>query len=76
MYHFQIDSLQLKEYETAPYFLQLSQNMTRDCLFTFVFSLNLPVLRQKLFYFDVHNKIGKNGEKHKSKQTIECHVLA
>ena len=34
--------LQLNEYETAPYFLQLSQNMTSDCLFTFVFSPFLP----------------------------------
>ena len=33
--------LQLNEYETAPDFLQLSQNMTSDCLFTFVF---FPVL--------------------------------
>ena len=29
--------LQLNEYETDPYFLQLSQNVTSDCLFTFVF---------------------------------------
>ena len=29
--------VQLNEYETNPYFLQLSQNMTSDCLFTFVF---------------------------------------
>ena len=29
--------LQLHEYETDPYFLQLSQNMASDCLFTFVF---------------------------------------
>ena len=30
--------VQLNKYETAPYFLQLSQNMTSDCFFTFVFS--------------------------------------
>jgi hypothetical protein len=46
-------SLQLNEYETAPYSLKLSQNMASNCLFTFVFfphsHLNLPVLRQKLF---------------------------
>ena len=33
--------VQLIEYETDPYFPQLSQNMATDCLFTFVF---LPVL--------------------------------
>jgi hypothetical protein len=36
-----LNPLQLNEYETAPYFLQLSQNMTSDCLFTFVFFLFL-----------------------------------
>ena len=79
-----IKKVQLNEYETDPYFLQLSQNMAIDCLFTFVFSpcyyLNLPVLCQKLFCFDVHKnflfKTGKFRKKHKSKQTIACHVLA
>ena len=33
--------LQLSEYETNPYFLQLSQNTATNCLFIFVF---LPVL--------------------------------
>ena len=33
--------LQLSEYETDPYFLQLSQNMATNCLLIFVF---LPVL--------------------------------
>ena len=51
--------VQLIEYETDPYFPQLSQNMATDCLFTFVFSpvnaFNLPVLRQKLYCFDVQN---------------------
>ena len=32
---------QLNEYDTAPYFLQLSQNMKSDCLFTNVFFLVL-----------------------------------
>ena len=72
--------LQLNEYETAPDFLQLSQNMTNDCLSTFVFSPNLPVLRGKLFYYDFQNnfrsKTGKFGGKNKSKQTIACHILA
>ena len=69
--------LQLNEYETDRYFLQLSQNMATNCLFTFVFFLT--VLRQKMFYFDVQNnfwrKTGKKGEKHKSEQTITCHGL-
>jgi hypothetical protein len=41
--------LQFDEYKTDPYFLQLSQNMATNCLFTFVFPrsyLNLPVLRE------------------------------
>ena len=29
--------LQLNEYETAPYFIQFSQNLTWDCLLIFVF---------------------------------------
>jgi hypothetical protein len=33
-----LNLLQLNKYETAPYFLQLNQNMTSGCLFTFVFS--------------------------------------
>ena len=53
--------VQLNDYETDPYFLQLSQNMATNYLFDFVFSpvltsyLNLPVLRQKMFCFDVLN---------------------
>ena len=35
-------AVQLNEYETDPYFLQLSQNMSTNCLFTFVFSQFLP----------------------------------
>jgi hypothetical protein len=72
--------LQLNEYETDPYFLQLSQHMTSDCLFTFVFFPNLPVLHGKLLYYDVQNnfwsKTGKFGGKHKSKQTIAYRILA
>ena len=44
-----VRALQLNEYDTDPYFLQLSQNMATNCLFTFVFPrsyLNLPVLRE------------------------------
>ena len=51
--------IQPNEYETDPYFLQLSQNMATNCLFSFVFFprsyQNLPVLCQKLFCFDVQN---------------------
>ena len=32
---------QLNEYESAPYFLQLGQNMTSDCFFNFLFFLVL-----------------------------------
>ena len=32
-----IHVIQQNEYETAPYFLQFSQNMTSICLFTIVF---------------------------------------
>ena len=35
--------IQLNEYETAPTFFQLSQNLTLDCLLTSVFYLFLPV---------------------------------
>ena len=75
--------VQLNEYETAPYFLHfLRQKMRRNCLFTFVFSLFLPEFTcfvPKIgFFCDVQNnfrhKTGKNGEKHKSKQIISCHV--
>ena len=48
--------VQLNEYETAPYFIQFSQNLTCDCLSIFVFfpefpriSPNLPELNLKLF---------------------------
>ena len=41
--------LQLNEYETAPYFIQFSQNLTCDCLLISVFSPNLPELIIKLF---------------------------
>ena len=34
----QIGLLQLNEYETVPYFIQLSQNLTCDCLWISVFS--------------------------------------
>ena len=36
--------VQLNEYETAPYFIQLSQNLTSDCL---LISVYLPVFTGK-----------------------------
>ena len=64
---------------------QASQNMTFDCLFDYVFSRVLPeftcfapkiVLNIKTKRFSVQVNAGKNGKKHKGKQTIICHVLA
>ena len=43
--------VQLNEYETDPYFLQLSQNMTSDCLFTFVFFPEFTCFAQKIVLF-------------------------
>jgi hypothetical protein len=69
--------IQLNEYETVPDFLQLSQNMTSDCLFTFVF---FPILT-RIYLFCAENcserqnktifgtkqvNSRKNEEKHKS----------
>ena len=34
--------LQLNEHETAPYYIQFSQNLTCDCLLIFVFSSEFP----------------------------------
>ena len=78
---------QLNEYETAPDFLQLSQNMTSDCLFTFVFSpvftwiylfcaLNCSEHQNKTIFSAKQENSGRIREKHKSKHTICCHVLA
>ena len=84
---FEFQAIQLNEYETAPDFLQLSQNMTSDCLFTFVFfpvltwiylfcAKNCFVLMFRTIFGAKQVNSGKNGEKHKSKQTISCHILA
>jgi hypothetical protein len=54
----QILLLQLKEYETVVYFLQLSQNLTWDCLLIFVnSSVFLPVfaLCAHNFFCDLQN---------------------
>ena len=34
--------LQLDKYETAPYFIQLTQNLTSDCLLISVFFIVFP----------------------------------
>ena len=68
--------VQLNEYETASYFLQLSQNMTSNCLFTFVFSPEFTcfvpkiVLNIKTKQFSVQSKwipvrTGKNTKVNK-----------
>ena len=43
--------VQLNEYETDPYFLQLSQNMATNCLFTFVFFPVLTCFPPKIVLF-------------------------
>ena len=58
--------LQLNEYETAPYFIQLSQNLTSNCL---LISLFLPVfacdykivlqIKSKQFYEHITQKLVK-----------------
>ena len=79
--------VQLNEYEKSPYFLQLSQNMAYDCMFTYMF---FPVLtwiylfcakkcsehQNKTMFGAKQVNSGKNEEKHNSKQSISCHVLA
>ena len=78
------DPLQLNEYETAPYFIQFSQNLTCDCLLISMFSPNLPELIiklfWKLFWTSKQNNFmissGKFGEKHRNQQKITSQVLA
>ena len=43
--------VQLNEYETDPYFLQLGQNTASDCLFTFVFFPEFTCFVQKIALF-------------------------
>ena len=72
--------IQLNEYETAPYFIQFSQNLTCECLLISVFCPNLPELNLKFFCSDVQNNFrfspSKFGAKHRNKQTITRQVLA
>jgi hypothetical protein len=69
--------VQLNEYETDPYFLQLSPNMATECFFTFVF---FPVLAwiylfcAKKYFVDVQNnfqvRTGKNVKVNKQSLLI------
>ena len=54
--------IQLNEFETDPYFLQLSQNMATNCLFTFVFFPVLTCFVPKIVGTKQMNS-GKNMEK-------------
>ena len=58
--------------------------MEKDCVFTFVFLPEITCFAPKN-YFEHQNKTvfgakqlnsGKSEEKHKSEQTISCHILA
>ena len=58
--------VQLNEYETPPYFIQLSQNLMSDCLLICVF---LPVFLQiktKQFYDHIMQKLIKQVKTQKS----------
>ena len=46
--------IQLNEYETVPYLLQLSQNLTSDCLLVSVFT-SFPWCDHKIVLFDLQN---------------------
>ena len=70
MFHTKIEMLQLNEYETAPYFIQLSQNLIWDCL---LISVYLPVfawcahkivleIKTKQFYVHIMQKLLKTGK--------------
>ena len=52
-------NLQINKNETAPHFIQLSQNLTSDCLLTSVYLLVFTsfciILIIKLFCFDLQN---------------------
>ena len=65
--------VQLNEYETAPYFIQLSQNLTSDCLLISVFlpvftsicmmwSWNCSQIKTKQFYDHIIQKLVKKGK--------------
>ena len=58
--------LQLNECETAPYFIQFSQNLTCDFCWFLCFPLNLPELNLELFWASEQNNfrhgLGENTE--------------
>jgi hypothetical protein len=55
------------EYETVPYFLQSSQNLTSDCLLISVF---LPVFTSLCIMWSYHAKTGKNTEINKQSDVL------
>ena len=65
--------LQINEYQTVPYFIPFSKNLTFDCLLISVFSPNLSELNLKLFCSDIQNNFrlssGKFWGKHRNQQT-------
>ena len=65
--------VQLNEYETAPDFLQLSQNMTSDCLFTcFVSKIVLFEHVNKTIFGAKQANSGKNTKVNKQSLIIFC----
>ena len=65
--------VQLNEYETAPYFIQLSQNLTSDCLLFLFIYLFLPVfafcahkivlqIKTKQFDYHIMQELVKTGK--------------
>ena len=72
--------IQLNEYETAPYFVQFSQNLTCNCQLISVYPPNLAELNLKLFCSDVQNNfrfsLGNFWGKCRNQQTTTCQVLA
>ena len=59
--------LQLNEYETAPYLIQFSRNLTCDCLLISVFPPNLPELNLKLFWTSEQNNFRFSSGKFREK---------
>ena len=79
--------LQLNQDETAPYFLQLSQNLTLHCLliylnfpefpsFCMMWSKNCSEDQNETILWSHHAKTGEFREIQLNQQTIRCQVLA
>ena len=60
---------QLNEYQTDPYFLQLSQNMANNCAFAFVFLPEFTCFVSKIICFDVQNNFRHKTSKFSEEQT-------